>query len=91
MKTKSAEKELMLLGMNEIILHLNNEDAIEPWLMGGVPDMASKEEIEDMANDPKTFEECASLFLRIMRRKAAYEDGLFVDDTVITAEPVQGV
>ena len=85
MKTSSAEKELMLLGMNEIILHLNNENAIMPWLMGGVPDMASKEEIEAMANDPKTFAECASLFLRIMKRKSAYEDGLFIDDTVITA------
>ena len=87
MKTSPAEKEVMLFGMNEIILHLNNEEAIEPWFMCGVPDMASREEIEDMANDPKTFAECASLFLRIMKRKSAYEDGLFIDNMVITANP----
>lgn len=89
MKTDPREKELMLLGMNEIILHLNNEDAIMPWLMGGVPDMASKEEIEDMANDPETFAECAALFMRIMQRRSAYEDGLFIDDKVITAFPAE--
>ncbi len=89
MKTSLEEKELMLFGMNEIILHLNNEEAIEPWLMGGVPDMASKEEIEDMAHDPETFEECAALFMRIMQRRSAYEDGLFIDDKVITAFPTE--
>lgn len=87
MKTSPTEKEVMLFGMNEIILHLNNEEAIEPWFMYGVPDMASREEIEDMANDPKTFAECASLFLRIMKRKSAYEDGLLIDNMVITANP----
>ena len=87
-KTSLEEKELMLFGMNEIILHLNNEDAIMPWLMGGVPDMASREEIEDMAHEPKTFAECASLFLRIMKRKSAYEGGLFIDDMVITANSI---
>lgn len=89
MKTSLEEKQLMLFGMNEIILHLNNEDAMMPWFIGGVPDMASKEEIEAMADDPETFAECAALFMRIMQRKSAYEDGLFIDDKVITAFPAE--
>ena len=81
-------RERMLIGMNEIIMHFNNEDAIEPWLMCGVPDGADDEEIRCLAADFKTFEECASLFLRMMKRKPAYEDGLYIDGRVITANPI---
>lgn len=78
-------RETMLLGMNEIVMSLNNEDAIMPWLMGGVPDGADEEEIREMASDDTTFEDCASLFLRIMSRKSAYEDGLYVGNKLIVA------
>ena len=71
-------EEKMLLGMEEIVRHLNNEEAIEPWLMCGVPDGADIDEILEMANDESTFRYCASLFLGIMSHKTAYEDGIFI-------------
>lgn len=82
------KRELMLAGMNEIIMNLNNEDVIDSWLMGGVPDGADMEEICAMANDDNDFKYCASLFLDIMKRKSAWEDGLYVSKElgVITAD-----
>ena len=79
-------RETMLLGMNEIVMHLNNEDAMTPWLYGGVPDGADEEEIREMALDDDTFYCCTSCFLRIMSRKSAYEDGLYVGKKVITSD-----
>lgn len=78
-------RETILIGMNEIVTNLNNENAIESWLMCGVPDGADEEEIREMASNDRTFEECASLFLRIMSRKSAYEDGLYIGKMLITA------
>lgn len=82
------KRELILAGMNEIIINLNNEDAIESWLIGGVPDGADLEEICLMANDDDDFKYCASLFLDIMRHKYAWDDGLYVSEElgVITAD-----
>lgn len=82
------KRELMLSGMNEIIMNLNNEDVIDSWLMGGVPDGADIDEIRAMANDDDDFKYCASLFLDIMKRKSAWEDGLYVSKElgVITAD-----
>ena len=79
-------REVMLLGMNEIILHLNNEDAITPWLYEGIPDGAEEDEIRTWAEDENAFAEFASCFLRIMSRKSAYEDGLYVGKKVITSK-----
>ena len=78
-------REKMLIGMNEIILSLNNEDTLEPWLMCGVPDGADEDEIKEIANSDEFFY-IASLFLDIMRKKSAYEDGLYVSRKVITAD-----
>lgn len=71
-------REKMLIGMNEIIMNLNNEDVINRWLMCGVPDGADEEEICDMANNDDDFKYCASLFLDIIKRKSAWDDGLYV-------------
>jgi hypothetical protein len=82
------KRELMLLGMNAIIMNLNNEDQIDSWLIGGVPDGADVEEICAMANDDDDFKYYTSLFLDIMRRKSAWDDGLYVSEElgVITAD-----
>jgi hypothetical protein len=87
MNRELNKRELILVGMNEIIMNLNNEDPIESWLMGGVPDGADMEEICAMANDDDDFKYCTSLFLDIMKRKSAWDDGLYVSEElgVITA------
>lgn len=80
-------REIILLGMNEIMVNMNNGEAITSWLMGGVPDGASVEEIKSMANDDEDFKYCASLFLDIMKHKTVWDDGLYVSEKlgVITA------
>ena len=72
-------REKILIGMNEIIMRLNNESCMTPWLVGGVPDGADEEEILVMANDDVDFKYCASLFLDIIKSKSAYEDGIYID------------
>lgn len=71
-------REIMLLGIQKMVMSFNNEDMISPWLSLGVPDGADTEEILDMANDDEDFRYCVSLFMSLMRRKAVYEDGLFL-------------
>lgn len=81
-------REMILIGMDQIILHLNNEECCESWLMCGVPDGADTEEVCAMANDDKDFKYCASLFLDIIHKKSAYLDGLYISKElgVITSE-----
>ena len=75
----------ILTGINELMLSCNNEDAIEPWFMCGVPDGADEDEITEMAADKETFEYCLSLFLDIVRHKYVWDDGIYIDGKVITA------
>lgn len=77
-------REKMLIGMNEIILHCNNEEAMMPWFLNGVPDGADEEEIMEMANNEDTFDYCASLFLSIVKSPWVWVDGLYVNKTLIT-------
>lgn len=63
--------------MNEIVIALNNEDGIEPWLIGGVPDGTRgpaeiAEEFEYLTEED--FEHLWILFVRIVKRYGA--DGI---------------
>lgn len=84
--SEKKAKETMLKGMNEIVLHLNNENAIKPWLVFGVPAGAEEAEIKAMAGDDATFDDCAKVFLQIMQKKTAYEDGICIGRRVISAD-----
>lgn len=75
----------ILTGINELMLSCNNEDAIEPWFMCGVPGRADENEIAEMAADKKTFEYCLSLFLDLVRHKYVWDDGIYIGGKVITA------
>ena len=72
--------------MDIMVSCINDEDIIEPWLMGGVADGDIKpdttdEEIEGMGYcDDATFHSLLSLFLKLMYR--ARKDGLFADGIV---------
>lgn len=86
MEVTKQEKEHLLISMNNIICHLNDEDAIEPWLWAGVPDGADDEYIREMAADDEEFTYCVSLFLDIMRKKSAYDGGICLDTKAINYE-----
>ena len=72
-------REKMLIGMDEIITSLNDEDMIEGWLSCGVPDGASVSEVCSIANDDDSFAYSASLFLDIIKQKDAYNGGIFIE------------
>lgn len=72
-------REKILIGMNEIIMSLNNENKMDAWLSCGVPDGADDEYIKDMANDDEEFKWCVSLFLDIVREKGVWQDGLYIE------------
>lgn len=81
------DREKILLGADALMHHLNDEEAISPWLMGGVPDGADVEEICDIANDDENFRYITSLFLSMMRRENIYENGVFFSGLkLITAD-----
>lgn len=67
----------LLKAMETVVRSMNNDEAIEPWLMCGVPDGADDDEIMEMAADDDSMEWACASFGRIMRRFS--KDGWFTD------------
>ena len=57
----------VLKAMDEAIRFMNDEDAMEPWLMYGVPDEACEEDYEDIASDHESYIEMVGLFAGIVK------------------------
>lgn len=55
----------VLKAMDEAIRNMNDEEAMEPWLMCGVPDEACEEDYEDIASNHDSYIEVVGLFARI--------------------------
>ena len=62
--------------LNEIILGLGDEDLIEVWLMGGVPDAPSEEDFEFIANNQDSFDETVNCFVRLSKH---IKEGIKID------------
>ena len=83
--TKAQAK--MIIEMDNIARCINDENILESWLMGGVPDgdipykdtisMEDIDEVAEMYDEYKIFVGC---FLRCM--KSAGKDGLYVNGVV---------
>lgn len=56
---------IVLKAMDNAIRNMNDEEALEPWLMGGVPDEACEEDYEDIASDHNSYIEVVELFAKI--------------------------
>lgn len=85
--TKAQAK--MIIEMDDIVRCINDENIVESWLMGGVPDgdipyktTISMEDIDEVAEmyDEYDFKAFVGCFLRCM--KSAGKDGLYVDGVV---------
>ena len=85
--TKAQAK--MIIEMDDIVRCINDENIVESWLMGGVPDgdipykeTISMEDINEIAEmyDEDDFKVFVGCFLRCM--KSAGKDGLYVDGVV---------
>lgn len=73
---KEYRKDL-IVGMNAIMISMNNEDAYSEWIFT-VPDDVDSDELEEISQDDELFEECVREFLRIFRKYN--RDGLYVLD-----------
>ena len=73
---KRYRKDL-IVGMNAIMISMNNEDAYCEWIFT-VPDEVDEDELEEISQDDELFEECVREFLRIFRKYN--RDGLYVLD-----------
>ena len=79
----------IIIEMNNIARRVNDENIIESWLMGGVPDgdipykdTISMEDLDEVIEtyDEYDFKMFVGCFLRCM--KSAGKDGLYVDGVV---------
>lgn len=67
----------LLKAMDTVVSYLNDEEAIEPWLMCGVPDGADHDDYEDIASDDELMDLACATFGRVMR--TASKDGWFTN------------
>lgn len=57
----------LLRAMDTVVRCMNDEEAIGPWLMGGVPDGANDVDYEDMASDDELMDWACGCFGRVVR------------------------
>lgn len=66
------EKEKILLranilgGLNSYIINLGDEEILEPWLMCGVPDGCTEDELMEIAEDEDEFRRIAKEFAKLI-------------------------
>ena len=74
--TELLERADELRKMNDVIIHMNNEDAYYgDWITFGPPDGATEEDFKDIAEDEEYFEDVKQLFKHVYTRY--HDDGLF--------------
>lgn len=54
-------------GMNEYVKYMNDENAYMSWIML-VPDEATEEDLQDIAEDDEMFQEVVELFNRLVKK-----------------------
>lgn len=69
----------LLKAMDVVVRYLNDEEAIEPWLMYGVPDEADDDDYEYIASNDELMNDTCACFGRIIRM--ASKDGWFTNYT----------
>lgn len=74
----------MIAGMDAIVTWLNNEDAYYGSWIYDVPDMATEEDLNDIADDDESFRHTVGHFLRIMEQYG--KDGICFNNELITKD-----
>ena len=75
----TTERIAGLRAMDLLVRHINYEDMVAPWLMDGVPDGATDDDLLSIAVDDIEFDRTCDLFLKIMGDSDTQEGGLFFD------------
>ena len=78
MKAYNNERADFVRSMNDIIAHLNDEDAYMKWIQV-VPDGATQEDFEAIADDEELFDSTVYLFKDLMERYM--KNGIYVRKT----------
>lgn len=58
----------ILGGMNAFVSDLGDEDILENWITFGVPDAASEEDLQMIAEDDECFADVCEAFAKIVRK-----------------------
>ena len=78
MKAYNNERADFVRSMNDIIAHLNDEDAYMKWIQV-VPDGATQEDFEAIADDEELFDSTVYLFKDLMDRYM--KNGIYIGKT----------
>ena len=78
MKAYNNERADFVRSMNNIIIHLNDEDAYMNWIQV-VPDGATQDDFESIADDEELFDDVVYLFKDLMERYM--KNGIYVGKT----------
>lgn len=70
----------ILGGMNEYIRNLNDEEVIEVWLMCGIPDGATEEDLEEIADDFDEWKEMVALFCKLTEKYVKSEKDEYITE-----------
>lgn len=65
--SKVSNNVELLKAMDTVVRYMNDEMAIEPWLMTGVPDGATEDDYEQMASDDELMDWACGCFGMVMR------------------------
>lgn len=78
MENYNNERADFVRSMNDIIVHLNDENAYMKWI-AVVPDGADEEDFKTIADDEELFDETVYLFKDLMERYM--KNGIYVGKT----------
>ena len=65
----------LIRGMNALIISMNNEEAYARWIYL-VPDEATDEDLQEIAEDDELFDDAITLFCKLFN--CYIKDGLFI-------------
>ena len=65
----SILKQNILGGMNSYIRELGDEDIWEVWIAYGVPDEATEDDLQFIADDDESWRETCSLFGQLIKKE----------------------
>lgn len=78
MKTYNNERADFVRSMNNIMVHMNDEDAYMKWIQV-VPDGATQDDFEAIANNEELFDSTVYLFKDLMDRYM--KNGIYIGKT----------
>ena len=71
-ETIELRKDFLKQFDNYIINEIGDEELIDQWLMGGLPDGYTDEDLDFIANDDDEWNDVVDLFSRICKQAGSY-------------------